>query len=129
MDRSQLRDKHNIISAASFPDDDPYQVCLEKELVNQHDITKKDNVLSKQGQILGEGFVNGGKEINMTFSQQNNFNKTSNCRQNSNFFEELDAYQSNSDHSRSTSQMENESTSSLSSSETRDNSGMSSTRM
>ena len=123
MDRSQLKPKTKIISAASFPDDDPYQVYIEEDGSNQR---SNNNFWASQKLVGNE---ENGKDININPSETNEKNTVSNIHQNNDNGNESNAYQINVYQSGSNSQRESESTASSSSLEIQDNSDLGSTRM
>ena len=136
MDRVQLKNKTRPISAASFPDYDPYQELVSfgvngntqlgkalyengKKFYDQETIPKNDSKVKSDKRYLSS---NNTKDIDLT----------SNYRQNDlmeEFVKELEAYQSNSDLSHSMGQRESESTSSSCSLEVQANSDLGTTRM
>ena len=123
MDRAQLKPKNKIISAASFPDDDPYQGYFEEDANNER---SNNNFWINQELDSNKG---NDKEVNLNPIETNDNNTVSNTHENDNYGNKLDAYQSNSNQSCSNSQRESESTTSSCSLEIQDNSGLGSTRM
>jgi hypothetical protein len=123
MDRAQLKPKNKIISAASFPDDDPYQGGFEDDRINQR---SNNNFCTNQELVNNKG---NGKEDNFNPIETNEKNTASNIHENDNYGCKSNTYQSNSYQSSSNSEKESESTTSSCSLEIQDNSGLGSTRM
>ena len=122
MDRAKCRDRDGVISAASFPDDDPYQLSFENDkrtITNDIDLWSKTEVETNH-----ENLRNNNQLV---------IDETEGTAKHSygiNLLEELDAtHQTNTDESHSSSQRESESASSSYSLEFLDSTGLGSTRM
>ena len=122
MDRAKCRDRDGVISAASFPDDDPYQILFKND---QHTITNDIDLWSKT-----ELKVNNE---NLRNNNQLMVDETEGTVKHSygiNLLEESDAtHQTSTDESHSSGQRESESASSSYSLEFLDSTGLGSTRM
>ena len=123
MDRAQLKPRNKVISAASFPDDDPYQAYFKEDESNQ-----RSNNNFWINQELSSNKEND-QEVNSNATETNENNTESHIQENENYGSHDNAYQSNSNQSCSNSQSEFESTTSSCSLEIQDNSGLGSTRM
>ena len=128
MDRTKQKNKDRVISAASFPDEDPYQMSLRNDPYSQtndidlwsnteHNAIQEDNKSNKQVNMDKTSFPKNGESTN-TFSYDITL------------FDKLEeADQVNSGESHSSSQRESESTSSSHSLDIQDSAGFGSTRM
>ena len=122
MDRAKCRDRDGVISAASFPDDDPYQISFKND---QHTITNDIDLWSKtELKANNENLRNNNQLV---------VDETEGTVKHSygiNLLEESDAtHQTSTDESHSSGQRESESASSSYSLEFLDSTGLGSTRM
>ena len=128
MDRTKHRNKDRVISAASFPDEDPYQMSLRNDPYSQaNDIDLWSNTGQNdiQEDHKSNNLVNTDK-----IPLPKNGEKTNTFRYDITLFDKLEeTHQVNSGESHSSSQRESESTSSSHSLDIQDNSGFGSTRM
>lgn len=122
MDRSKFRDRDRVISAASFPDDDPYQMSFEN---NKQSKTNDIDLRSRTEATTNIENVRNNNQLVMDETEG-----TVKLSHRINLLEELDAeLQTNTDESHSSSQRESESASSTYSLEFQDHAALGSTRM
>ena len=122
MDRAKSRERDGVISAASFPDDDPYQILFEND---QHNKTNDLDLWSKTELSTNRENLRNNNQLMMDGTE-----KSAKNSYDINFLEESGAtHHTNTDESNSSSQRESESASSSYSLEFVDNTGLGSTRM
>ena len=125
MDRERGRAKERVISAASFPDDDPYHVSFGDSIIQNCDLWSKSGMEVDKENILDDN--NAMLEDNLPPRNQEG---TENLNTNNiNLLGESEDSQTYSDQSRSSSQRESESASSGYSIEFQDEIGLGITRM
>ena len=122
MDRAKCRERDSVISAASFPDDDPYQISFKDD---SRTITNDIDLWSKTELKRNHENMRNNNQLVMDETDE-----TAKHSYDINLLEELDAtHQTNTDESHSSSQRESESASSSYSLEFLDSTGLGSTRM
>jgi len=127
MDRVQVRNRNDIISAASFPDDDPYQ--SSSRLNGNRQSAPADNGALSSLPIGTKNYTISCEENRLDSKTTDNFYMTSNYNQNQ-ISTGLEPYQFNSEgYQPPTYKLSNQSTSSNCSLGSDDNGDVSSTRM
>ena len=127
MDRVQVRNRNNIISAASFPDDDPYQ--SSSRLNGNRQSAPADNGALSSLPIGTKNYTISSDENRFDSKTIDNFYMTSNHNQNQ-ITTGFEPYQFNLEgHQPTTYKLKSQSTSSNCSLGSDDNGDVSSTRM
>ena len=127
MDRARGRDKDRVISAASFPDDDPYQ--SSSRLNGNRQSAPADNGALSSLPIGTKNYTISCEENRLDSKTTDNFYMTSNYNQNQ-ISTGLEPYQFNSEgYQPTTYKLKNQFTSSNCSLGSDDNGDVSSTRM